>query len=68
MVSMSVKELQKRSVGPALRAVIADSIQEILGDPDFGLELTANIKRRLRVAMKDNKRGKSLSEIRAKYC
>ena len=65
---MSVKEFQKRSVSPALRAVIADSIQEILGDPDFGLELTAYAKRRLRATLKDTRRGKTISEIRVKYC
>ena len=65
---MSVKELQKRSVSPALRAIIADSIQEILGDSDFGPELTAYAKRKLRVTLKDTRRGKALSEIRAKYC
>lgn len=65
---MSVKELQKRNVDPALRAVIADSIQEILGDPDFGLELTAYAKRKLTKATKDTRKGKTLSEIRAKYC
>jgi len=65
---MSVKELQKRSVSLTLRAIIADSIQEILGDSDFGLELTAYAKRKLRVTLKDTRRGKALSEIRAKYC
>ncbi|HXK38780.1 MAG TPA: hypothetical protein VJ043_01685 [Candidatus Paceibacterota bacterium] len=62
---MSVKELQNRNVSPALRAVIADSIQEILGDPDFGLELTAYAKRKLSASFKDTRRGKTLSEIRA---
>ncbi|MDO8553102.1 MAG: hypothetical protein Q7S01_06315 [bacterium] len=65
---MSVKELQKRNIDPALRAVIADSIQEILGDPDFGLELTTSAKRKLKVAIKDTRKGKTLAEIRAKYC
>ena len=64
---MSVKELQKRDVSPALRALIADSIQEILGDPDFGLELTTYAKRKLNTSLKDTRRGKTLSEIRAKY-
>jgi len=65
---MSVKELQNRNVSPALRAVIADSIQEILGDPDFGLALTVYAKRKLRTVIKDTRRGKTLSEIRSKYC
>ena len=65
---MTVKELQKRNIDPALRAVIADSIQEILGDPDFGLELTAYAKRKLNTAMKDTRKGRTIAEIRAKYC
>lgn len=68
MDRMTTKELQKTTIGPALRAVIANSIQEILHDDDFGLELTAFAKKRLRAAMKATKRGKSLAEIRAKYC
>lgn len=53
---------------PALRAVIADSIQEILGDPDFGLELTAATKKRLQSAKNKKQNWTSLDEIRRKYC
>lgn len=65
---MSVKELQNRNVDPALRAVIADSIREILDDPDFGLELTAATKKRLQSAKNKKQNWTSLDEIRAKYC
>lgn len=61
---MATKELH---ITPALRAAIAESVQEILNDPDFGLELTPAAKKRLRTAMKDNRRGKSLAQVRAKY-
>ena len=55
-------------ITPTLRAAIAESVREVLSDPDFGMELTASAKKRLRAAMKHSGRGKSLAEIRAKYC
>jgi len=62
---MSTKEL---NLTPALRAAIAESVQEVLSDPDFVMELTDAAKKRLRAAMKHSGRGKSLAEIRAQYC
>ncbi len=61
---MATKELE---IGPALRAAVAISVQEVLNDPDFGMELTAYAKKRLRAAMKDKGRGTPLAEIKKKY-
>ena len=33
-----------------MRACIAQSVREVLEDPDFGLELTENFKKKLRAA------------------
>lgn len=33
-----------------LRAYVAESVREVLDDPDFGLELTEDFKRRLRLS------------------
>ncbi|OGG79119.1 hypothetical protein A3A39_00625 [Candidatus Kaiserbacteria bacterium RIFCSPLOWO2_01_FULL_54_13] len=62
---MAVKE---SNITPALRAAIAESVQEVLNDPDFGLELRPEAKKRLLASLKKKKqRWTSLGEIRRKY-
>ncbi|MFH1178118.1 MAG: hypothetical protein V1711_00110 [bacterium] len=39
-----------------LRAYIAESVREILSDPDFGLDLTTEIKRQLHMSQKTSRR------------
>ena len=57
---------KKRALPIELKAYIAESIREILEDPDFGLELTERAKRRLRASSKSSKRA-PLSAIMKKY-
>lgn len=49
-----------------IRALIFEAAQEILSDPDFALELSDSVKKRLKVSKKNSKT-KSLSEIKKKY-
>jgi len=51
-----------------LRALISEAAQEILSDPDFGLELGETAKRRLnRVLSISPRKTTSLLEIKKKY-
>lgn len=52
---------------PDLKAYIAESIYEVLNDPDRGLELTDETKRRLRAAKNKKQKTVSLSELKKKY-
>ena len=58
---------KQQHIASELKAFIAQSIREILDDPDFGLELTERAKKRLRAARKWNGRGISLADVRKKY-
>lgn len=57
-----------QTITPQMRSLIAKTVQEILADPDFGLELTAKAKRRLEAARRMMNRGNykitSLEEIK----
>lgn len=67
---MATKVLLKRSTRrPSFheKVVIAEVVREILDDPDFGLELTDEAKRRLRRAMKDRRPGIPFEEIKRRY-
>jgi len=56
-----------RQLNPEIKTFIMGAIQEILTDPDFGLELSAEPKRRLGQAPKLRKKAIPLSEIKKKY-
>ena len=49
-----------------IRALISEAAQEILSDPDFALELSDSVKKRLKTS-KTNSKTRSLSEIKKKY-
>ncbi len=51
----------------AVKGLIVQTIMEVLNDPDFGLELTEEAKRRLRVASRPNQKTTPLSVIKKKY-
>ena len=51
----------------SLKPLIIQAVEEVLGDPDFGLELTDKAKRRLRVAKKQNGVTIPLSQIKNRY-
>lgn len=50
-----------------LKPLIIQAVEEVLGDPDLGLELTEKAKRRLRAARKQNSVTVPLSQIKSKY-
>lgn len=64
---MSTISLKSKSVEPRLRAYIAESVREVLDDPDFGLELSATAKRRLKQAQTSSAKGISLETILKRY-
>ncbi len=50
-----------------IKSLIAQTVIDVLNDPDFGLELTEKAKRRLRDASLPNKKMIPLSVIKRKY-
>ena len=63
---MSTATIFKKTEGE-MKALIARVIQEVLSDPDFGLELTEQAKKRLRRTTQSNRKGISLSKIKQRY-
>lgn len=56
------------SSNPGIRAVIASAVRSVLDDPDFGLELSDEAKKRLALARSDkNPKTTSLSVLKKKY-
>lgn len=64
---MATKTLKRQLANPEIKSFIVRAVQEILADPDFGLELTAKAKKRLKLASKPIKKTISISEIKKKY-
>ena len=50
-----------------IKSLIAQTVIDVLNDPDFGLELTEKTKKRLRDASLPNKKMIPLSVIKRKY-
>lgn len=62
---MNTISLGANKIDSRLKAYIAESVREVLADPDFGLELTDEMKRRLRASQKSSRRAYvSLATIR----
>jgi len=53
---MNTVSIGSNKINSRLKAYIAESISEVLTDPDFGLELTDEMKRRLRASQKSSRR------------
>ncbi|MBI4088674.1 hypothetical protein HY415_01110 [Candidatus Kaiserbacteria bacterium] len=53
---MNTISIRSGKIDSRLRACIAESVSEVLADPDFGLELTDEMKRRLRTSQKSSRR------------
>jgi len=51
----------------SLRPLIIQAVEEVLGDPDLGLELTEKAKKRLRIAKKQNGATIPFSQIKNRY-
>lgn len=63
---MSATAIPKKLTGE-IKLFIVRAIEEVLSDPDFGLELTERAKRRLRQAAGSKRKNISFSEIKKKY-
>lgn len=51
-----------------LRSLVTEVVQEVLNDPDFGLDLSETAKKRLRQVLKPKTGSRiSLSEIKRRY-
>lgn len=61
MASLKEQQLEMKT-----KAFIAETVREILEDPDFGLELSESVEKRLSRSRLSKKRV-SLSEIKRKY-
>ncbi len=64
---MATKELKSKHISPELKTYIAETVYEVLHDPDFGLELTEYAKKRLRASMKKNQKTIPWEEVVRKY-
>lgn len=56
-----------RAISPDLKAFIVESVYGVLEDPDFGMDLSAETKRRLRAAQTKKQKTIPLSEIKRKF-
>lgn len=63
---MDTATFPKRLTGE-VKSLIMRAVYEVLGDPDFGLELSEKAERRLRKAGRSNSRGIPAAEIKRKY-
>lgn len=52
----------------AVRHEVLAVVNDLFADPDFGLELSARAKRRLRLARKGGGKRFSLAKMRQLYC
>ena len=59
--------MQKTSLKNEIKGYVIQTLQDLIGDPDFGLEFKENIKQRLRLAQKNKGETTSLSEIKKRY-
>ena len=64
---MATTTIPKKELTKEVKIFIVQAINEVLNDPDFGLELSEKAKKRLRQALTLKKKTISFSEIRGKY-
>ena len=66
MPTMSM--LKDRKFVSLVRMTVAESVQQVLADPDFGLEIKDSFKKRiLKYKNKKTKKFTSLAEIKKRY-
>jgi len=63
MVLATLPKNLKREV----KSLIVQAVQDVLGDPDFGLELSAEARKRLHKEERDKARPIPFSEIKNKH-
>lgn len=54
---MKIKELTVEEFKDLVQEAIEEKLEEMIGDPDAGLELTEEIKERLRTSLDGRQRG-----------
>ena len=59
--------MKKTKLEPEIKSFIASAVQEVLNDPDFGLELSDTAKERLNRVSSRKEKTVSASEIKGKY-
>ena len=60
--------LKDRKFISLVRMTVAESVQQVLADPDFGLEIKDSFKKRLlKYKSKKSKKFTSLTEIKKRY-
>ena len=60
--------IKKKEIQNLVRKTVIQSLQEILNDPDYGLEITKNLQGRLKKYSKNpSKKLISLNEIKERY-
>lgn len=64
---MHLVATKKKDIEPKLRAYIAESVREVLDDPDFGLEFSTTAKCRLKEAQTSSAKGISLETLLKRY-
>lgn len=63
---MVIDTLPKNLKGE-VKNLIAQAVQDVLGDPDFGLELSLEARKRLNKEERDKAKLTPFSEIKKKY-
>ncbi len=63
---MSTIAIHKK-LNKEIKMFIVQAVNEVLDDPDFGLELTAQAQKRLRQASSSKQKTISFSEIKKRY-
>ena len=64
---MNILTISKKGVRPEVKTLITRAVQEVLYDPDFGLELSERAKKRLSEARTSKQKSIPFSEIKRKY-
>jgi len=65
---MNATLLKEKQISNLIRRTVLESVQGILTDPDYGLEIGENVAKRLRKhSRQNNSKTVSLSDIKKKY-
>ena len=65
---MATTLIKEKEIQNLVRKTVIESLQEILNDPDYGLEITKNLQSRLKKYSKNpSKKLISLNEIKERY-
>lgn len=57
-----------KKLNKEIKTFIVQTVNEVLNDPDLGLELSEKVKKRLRQANVSKQKTVSFSDIKKKYC